>query len=361
MFFAHIPAGYLVSRALVRGNPFPLKFVLFAGMAGGMLPDIDLLYLYLLDSTPQHHHTYWTHLPIAWLGCTALAWVAARKCSAACRLGLAAFLLGWLSHLLLDTLTGDIWWLYPLVDQPYSLVKIEALYQPWWMNYLLHWSMAVEAAIIALAVWLEGTKPRVLHRIKLPKPVAFAGIAIIGLMLAEIHLPTQTLLQPVLGASEKDWNPNAYWHPHWGTSGVHKGIDIFAKRGTPVLSAQSGWVVYRGTLTQGGHVVAVLSARGWLHYYAHLDSTQAKAGTWVKQGMPIGQVGSTGNATGKPPHLHYSIVSPIPKLTDFRLVTQGWKRMFYRSPSRLMAQQSAAMVDVKHPGFNIAHGPTGFG
>ena len=162
MFFAHIPAGYLVSRALVRGNPFPLKFVLFAGMAGGMLPDIDLLYLYLLDSTPQHHHTYWTHLPIDWLGCTVLAWVAARKCSAAFRLGLAAFLLGWLSHLLLDTLTGDIWWLYPLVDQPYSLVKIEARYQPWWMNYLLHWSMAVEAAIIALAVWLEGTKPRVL-------------------------------------------------------------------------------------------------------------------------------------------------------------------------------------------------------
>ena len=194
MFFAHIPAGYLVSRALVRGNPFPLKLVLFAGVAGGGLPDIDLLYLYLLDSTPQHHHTYWTHLPIAWLGCTALAWVAARKCSAACRLGWAAFLLSWLSHLLLDTLTGDIWWLYPLVDQPYSLVKIEARYQPWWMNYLLHWSMAVEAAIIALAVWLEGTKPRVLHRIKLPKPVAFAGIAIIGLMLAEIYLPTQTLL-----------------------------------------------------------------------------------------------------------------------------------------------------------------------
>ncbi|MFP5419495.1 MAG: M23 family metallopeptidase [Gammaproteobacteria bacterium] len=353
MFFAHIPAGYLVSRALVRGNPFPLKFVLFAGMAGGVMPDVDLLYLYLLDATPQPHHTYWTHLPIAWLGCTALVWVAARKCSAACRLGWTAFLLGWLSHLLLDTLTGDIWWPYPLVDQPYSLARIEARYQPWWMNYLLHWSMAVEAAIIALAVWLEGTKPRVLNRIKLPKPVAFAGIVLTGLMLAEIFLPGPAVNQPVLGASAKDWHPASFWHPHWGASGVHKGIDIFAPRGTAVLAAQSGWVVYRGTLAQGGRVVAVLSARGWLHYYAHLDSTQARAGAWVKQGTPIGRVGSTGNATGKPPHLHYSIVSPIPKLTDFRPVAQGWKRMFYRNPSGLLAQQSASVARARHAVFNI--------
>lgn len=160
MFFAHIPAGYLVSRALVRGNPNPLKLVLFAGMAGGVLPDIDLLYLHLIDATPQHHHTYWTHLPIAWLGCATLAWIAARERSAAFRLGLAAFLLGWLSHLLLDTLTGDMWWLYPLVDQPYSLVKIVARYQPWWMNYLLHWTMTLELLIITLAVGLEIKSPR---------------------------------------------------------------------------------------------------------------------------------------------------------------------------------------------------------
>jgi len=353
MFFAHIPAGYLVSRALVRGNPFPFGFVLFAGMAGGVMPDVDLLYLYLLDATPQHHHTYWTHLPIAWLGCTALVWVAARKCNAACRLGWTAFLLGWLSHLLLDTLTGDIWWLYPLVDQPYSLVKIEARYSPWWMNYLLHWSMVVEAIIIGWAVWLESARPRVPRRFKLPKPAAWAGAVLLGLMLAEIYFPYQDLRQPVLGAHARDWHANSFWHPRWGVSGVHKGIDIFAPRGTAVLAAQSGWVVYRGTLAQGGRVVAVLSARGWLHYYAHLDSTQAQAGTWVKQGAPIGRVGSTGNATGKPPHLHYSIVSPIPKLTDFRPVAQGWKRLFYRNPSGLLAQQSAAVARATHAGLNI--------
>ncbi|MBT9569153.1 MAG: M23 family metallopeptidase [Thiobacillus sp.] len=213
--------------------------------------------------------------------------------------------------------------------------------------------MAVEGLIIASAVWLEGTRPRVLSRVKLPKSVTWVGAVLVGLMLAAIYLPAPALRQPVLGAHARDWPANSFWHPNWGTSGVHKGIDIFAQRGTPVLSAQSGLVVYRGSLAQGGHVVAVLSARGWLHYYAHLDSAHVKIGTWVQQGGPIGRVGSTGNAAGKPPHLHYSIVSPIPRLTDFRFVEQGWKRMFYRNPDRLMTQRSAAVARATRADFNI--------
>lgn len=340
MFFAHLPAGYLVGRTLVRGGQqASIKWTLAAGMAGGVFPDIDLLYLYLLDATPQHHHTYWTHLPVAWAGCSALAWIAARERSAAFRRSLAAFLLGWLSHLLLDTVTGDIWWLYPLIDRPYSLVRVDPVYHPWWINFLLHWSMGLELAIISVAVWLERKRlPRVGFR--LPRPVAAAGIAVIGLMLMETYLPTQALQQPVRGASAKDWNPDSFWHPHWGKSGVHKGIDIFAKRGTPVMTAQSGLVVYRGNLQQGGKVVVVLSPRGWLHYYAHLDGIMARPAAWVVAGEPIGRVGSSGNAQGKPPHLHYAIFSPIPKPQSFRPVQQGWKRVFYRDPDALLKRQS---------------------
>jgi membrane-bound metal-dependent hydrolase YbcI (DUF457 family) len=342
MFFAHLPAGYLVGRALLRSAPQGrIQWTLAAGMAGGVFPDVDLLYLKLLDATPQHHHTYWTHLPIAWLGCSALAWVATRQRGTTLRLTVAAFLLAWLSHLLLDTVTGDIWWLYPLIDQPYSLVKIEARYEPWWLNFLLHWSMALELAIIALAVWLEKKKPLLPWRIKLSKALAITGLALIGLVLAELYLPAQVLQQPVLGARAQDWNRDSFWHPNWGTSGVHKGIDIFARRGTPVLSAQSGWVLYRGELAQGGKVLVVVSSRGWLHYYAHLDSAQVRAGAWVATGAAIGQVGSTGNAAGKPAHLHYSILSLIPRLMDYRPGRQGWKRMFYRDPSRLLGREAS--------------------
>ena len=59
---------------------------------------------------------------------------------------------------------------------------------------------------------------------------------------------------PVAGAGPRDWNPHSYWAYPWGKSVVHKGIDIFAKRGTPTLAASSGVVLYQGHIE--GHTVA---------------------------------------------------------------------------------------------------------
>lgn len=337
MFFAHIPAGYLVSRALTgKRLPAPVKGVIIAGMMGGTFPDIDLLYLHLLDATPQHHHTYWTHLPIAWIGIASLTWVVTRRFNAPCRLAIASFLLAWLSHLLLDTVAGDMWWLYPLIDQPYSLVHIEAIHHPWWMNYLLHWSMALELSIIGLAVALEARQPVLLRGIKMARFIAIGTVGLVSLIAVESLVPNPILQQQVFGARSQDWNANTYWHPNWGKSGVHKGIDIFAARGTPVVAAQAGLVVYQGLLREGGNVVAVLSPRGWLHYYAHLDQAFVPAGTWVTANQPLGSVGQSGNAQGKAAHLHYAIVSPVPRLQSFRPVSQGWKRVFYRNPDALL-------------------------
>lgn len=168
MFFAHLPAGYLVSRWLKPANQkIHFKWTLAAGMIGGVFPDIDLLYLYFFDATPQHHHTYWPHLPIVWLAVGAFMWMAARHRPRAFRQALMAFLLGWLSHLLLDSFTGDIWWLYPFIDKPYSLAQVDSLYQPWWMNFLLHWSLTLELVIIVFAIWLEQKSPCLPWRIRL--------------------------------------------------------------------------------------------------------------------------------------------------------------------------------------------------
>lgn len=336
MFFAHLPAGYLIGRAMmnppVRSPETRNRWMLAAGMIGAVFPDLDLLYLYLLDATPQHHHTYWTHLPVAWLGIGALAAIASRHRSRNFRLALLAFMLGWLSHLVLDTLVGHIWWLYPLRDQSFSIAEVENRHQPWWMNFILHWTMLVELVIIATAAWIEIRSPLIFTRWRLARPVALMGLFLAGLVLKEAYLPSPELSQPVLGASAKDWNPQSFWHPHWGSSGVHKGIDIFAERGTPVMASEHGLVLYRGNLKQGGKVMLVLSPRGWLHYYAHLQSAMPGPGAWVVQGEPIGFVGDTGNARCKPPHLHYSIFSPIPRFQSFRPVAQGWKRIFYRDP-----------------------------
>ena len=57
-----------------------------------------------------------------------------------------------------------------------------------------------------------------------------------------LFLPARGVI-PVQNATAKDWNANSFWFAPWGKSGVHKGIDIFAKKGTPVIASASGLVV----------------------------------------------------------------------------------------------------------------------
>ena len=171
---------------------------------------------------------------------------------------------------------------------------------------------------------------------KLP---TLAKILLPALLLAaavEVIVPPAPLTQPVLGASRSDWNPQTFWFSPWGKSGVHKGIDIFAARGETVMAAQAGVVLWNGEIAQGGKVILVLTPRGWLHYYAHLNRFQTKPGAWVVAGEPIGEVGVSGNAAGKPAHLHYSVLTLVPRPWQMRWVPQGWKRAFYRDPGALL-------------------------
>lgn len=114
-------------------------------------------------------------------------------------------------------------------------------------------------------------------------------------------------------------------HDTWGgaRSGGrrHEGIDIFAKRGTPVLSATEGIVTQVGTNRLGGLVVWVIGPGGQRHYYAHLDGyADVEAGMRIGPGRVLGYVGDTGNAKGTPPHLHYGVydiggaINPYPLL-----------------------------------------------
>lgn len=80
---------------------------------------------------------------------------------------------------------------------------------------------------------------------------------------------------PVSGATIKDWNPASFWYYPWGRSGVHKGIDIFAKEGTPALASTSGLVVFSGNITMGGNVVLILGGKWQFYYYAHLRDIAA--------------------------------------------------------------------------------------
>ena len=141
---------------------------------------------------------------------------------------------------------------------------------------------------------------------------------------------------PVKGATSADWNHQTFWYHPWGRSGVHKGIDIFAKLGTPVISSSGGVVVFTGNVQLGGNVVLALGPKWRLHYYAHLDLTAVKKGDWLSAGEHVGRVGDTGNAAGKSPHLHYSVFSLIPYPWLWSTEPQGWKKMFFLNPHEML-------------------------
>lgn len=112
------------------------------------------------------------------------------------------------------------------------------------------------------------------------------------------------------------------WHGARSGGRKHEGVDIFAKRGTPIRSTTSGVVVKVGTNTLGGKIVSVMTGRT-VHYYAHLeDYGEVKRHQWIEQGTVIGTVGDSGNAKGTPPHLHYGIYTPTGAVNPYPLIKQ---------------------------------------
>jgi len=94
-----------------------------------------------------------------------------------------------------------------------------------------------------------------------------------------------------------------------GSSRTHAGVDIFAKRGTPVRSATPGIVSSIRDSGLGGKQVWVLGPGNERYYHAHLEgwAEGLHEGQSVLPGDLLGYVGTTGNARGTPPHLHYGI------------------------------------------------------
>lgn len=111
----------------------------------------------------------------------------------------------------------------------------------------------------------------------------------------------------------------------WGASRSggrwHRGTDMFADYGTPVVAVVGGNAVDYGWDNAGGNGVFLLGDDGNRYYYAHLDDF-ADLGR-VEQGDVVGYVGDSGNATGTP-HLHFELhpggsgwTNPYPTLVRY--------------------------------------------
>jgi len=116
----------------------------------------------------------------------------------------------------------------------------------------------------------------------------------------KLHIPIQGLLKRDLRDT---------WGDARSEGRTHQGVDMFAKRGTPIFSATDGFVVRTGTNELGGIIVFVMGKGGVRYYYAHLDSIAKgiEVGKEVTTDTVLGFVGNTGNAVGTPPHLHFGM------------------------------------------------------
>lgn len=157
-------------------------------------------------------------------------------------------------------------------------------------------------------------------------------LVLLALLVGGLLLP-QPRTMPVVSADRNSFAHDSFWFYPWGRSGTHKGIDIFAAKGTPVQAAAGGVVLYTGPKEVGGNIVLVLGPKWRLFYYAHLDTIAVKRGAIVARGDHLGTVGNSGNAAGKPPHLHYAIFTLLPYPWRIDGDHQGWKKAFYLDPS----------------------------
>ena len=116
-----------------------------------------------------------------------------------------------------------------------------------------------------------------------------------------------SLVIPVEGAEFSDIG-SWFGDPRDGGRREHHGVDIFARRHTPVIAPTDAVVRRVRESAVGGRTVSLRDAeRGISMYFAHLQEQKVQTGDRVKKGQVIGTVGNTGNARTTPPHLHFAI------------------------------------------------------
>lgn len=123
------------------------------------------------------------------------------------------------------------------------------------------------------------------------------------------------LTVPVAGV-ERSAIASSWGDPRGGGTRLHRGNDIMAPGGTPVLAAADG-VVEKVFFSNGGggKTLYVRSPDGrWSYYYAHLAgyAPGIAEGMRVRAGQPIATVGDTGNAGAGNTHLHFGLSAMAP-------------------------------------------------
>jgi peptidoglycan LD-endopeptidase LytH len=180
----------------------------------------------------------------------------------------------------------------------------------------------VAAGLLALVAWSKTLVLFAQQKEELLVGAAdFASGIVLPYRLALLKetAPPEVLLIPIPGLYPRDIE-DTYGAPR-PERRTHEGIDIFAERGTPLFAVAPGYVVRTGFGERGGIFVYIYGEGGLRHYYAHLErlAEGIERGAYVTTDTVIGFVGTSGNAEGTPPHLHYGLYTDQGPINPYAL------------------------------------------
>ena len=141
MIIGHLPAGYLAAVGLSRFLP---SRALFLGVViGAVLPDIDMVWFLLVDSS-YHHHALLPHRPIVWALVLGAGLALGRRF-------VTGVGLGGLLHVALDTTLGQIAWGWPFSERYWTLIEVQPTHSHYLLSFANHWTFQVEIALLTAA------------------------------------------------------------------------------------------------------------------------------------------------------------------------------------------------------------------
>jgi len=158
MLIAHGPAGYLIgvmaARLRRRGD------LVMAGIAGGLMPDLDAVG-YHLGIVQGFHRATPFHWPSTWLALTliglALVMLKPRLGEVITVLAVAA-----LVHCGLDMTMAPLYWAAPFHWNSYEMIHVPGGWSPYWLGFIFYWTFLPEIMIWLAALWVwRGRRERV--------------------------------------------------------------------------------------------------------------------------------------------------------------------------------------------------------
>jgi murein DD-endopeptidase MepM/ murein hydrolase activator NlpD len=121
-------------------------------------------------------------------------------------------------------------------------------------------------------------------------------------------VPTQMLLKPVPSGAGTIWRQFGFVRRPPFEKLIHRGWDIGALRGTPLLAVNPGIVAYSDNRVRGyGNLLVIVHPDASVTFSAHCRAIYVFAGQRVERGQIVGEVGDTGLARGSHVHWEYHV------------------------------------------------------